>query len=148
MKEEGRNYAYEGIAVARLTGGHTWIILIALLIWLVFFLILAANPGNKINQWCFATGFLCGIGTFKEFLYYELAGLIHSPAAHAIPDWLYSVMSGLFLFPAVRSDLCPVFFPRRCKKSLCFSKEAGSQFRPGSGDDSYLSMYADPVLPE
>ena len=77
-----------------------------------------------------ATGFLCGIGTFKEFLYYELAGLIHSPAAHAIPDWLYSVMSGVFYFflPAVWSDLCPVFFPRRCKNPSAFRKKQAASF--------------------
>ena len=130
MKEEGRNYAYEGIAVARLTGGHTWIILIALLIWLVFFLILAANPGNKINQWCFATGFLCGIGTFKEFLYYELAGLIHSPAAHAIPDWLYSVMSGVFYFFSLPCGLiCALYFSHEdVKNPSAFRKKQAASF--------------------
>ena len=88
-----------------------YLLVFTLLIWLVFFLILAANPGNKINQWCFATGFLCGIGTFKEFLYYELAGLIHSPAAHAIPDWLYSVMSGVFYFFSLPCGLiCALYF--------------------------------------
>lgn len=107
-----------------------YLLVFTLLIWLVFFLILAANPGNKINQWCFATGFLCGIGTFKEFLYYELAGLIHSPAAHAIPDWLYSVMSGVFYFFSLPCGLiCALYFSHEdVKNPSAFRKKQAASF--------------------
>lgn len=75
-----------------------YLMFFTLLIWIVFSLILTANPHNKLNQWCFITGLMFSIGTFKEFLYYELGGLISSPTPHAIPDWFYSVLSGIFYF--------------------------------------------------
>lgn len=75
-----------------------YLMIFTLLIWLVFFLILAANPHNKLNRWCFFTGLIFSIGTFKEFLYYELGSLFLMPVTHAIPDWLYSILSGFFYF--------------------------------------------------
>lgn len=75
-----------------------YLMIFTVLIWLLFFLILVANPHNKLNQWCFYSGMLFGVGTLKEFLYYELGGLFLPPVAHAIPDWLYSVLSGCFYF--------------------------------------------------
>lgn len=75
-----------------------YLMIFTLLIWIVFFLILTANPHNLLNRWCFFTGMVFSIGTLKEFLYYELGSLLLLPAAHAIPDWLYSVLSGFFYF--------------------------------------------------
>lgn len=75
-----------------------YLMIFTLLIWLVFFFILAANPHNKLNQWCFAAGLMFSIGTLKEFMYYELGGLFLLPTEHAISDWLYSVLSACFYF--------------------------------------------------
>lgn len=75
-----------------------YLMIFTLLIWIVFFLILVANPYNKRNRWCFFAGLLFSLGTLKEFLYYELGGLLFPPVAHAIPNWLYSVLSGCFYF--------------------------------------------------
>lgn len=91
MKELVFRISQEGIS-------GLYLLIFTLLIWFMFFLILIANPGNKLNRWCFATGLIAGIGTLKEFLYYELAGLISFPAVHAIPDWLYSVLSSCVYF--------------------------------------------------
>ena len=89
-----------------------YLLIFTLLIWVVFTLILIANPNNNLNRWCFFTGLIYSIGTLKEFLYYELGALLPVPAVHAIPDWLYSVMSGgFYFFPMPCSLVFALYFP-------------------------------------
>lgn len=41
------------------------LLIFALLIWMVFFLILSANPKNKLNQWCFTAGMIFSVGCIQ-----------------------------------------------------------------------------------
>lgn len=107
-----------------------YLLVFTFLIWLIFFLILAANPHKKQNQWCFITGLSLSLGTLKEFLYYELGALLPDPVVHAIPDWLYSVLSGCFYFLSMPCGLVFAFYfsmanasslPKfRIRQILCF----------------------------
>lgn len=93
-----------------------YLMVFTLLIWLIFFLILAANPHKKLHQWCFLAGLSLSLGTLKEFLYYELGALLPHPVLHAIPDWLYSVCSGCFYFLSLPCGLVFAFYFSRANE--------------------------------
>ncbi|MDD3409399.1 MAG: HAMP domain-containing sensor histidine kinase [Eubacteriales bacterium] len=84
-----------------------YLLLFSGVIALVFFQILALNPRNVSNRWCFAAGMLFGLGPLKEYLYYEVGldliakGLLSSSAA----ELTYSLLSAAFYHLAMPTAL-------------------------------------------
>ena len=75
------------------------LLIFALLIWMVFFLILSANPKNKLNQWCFTAGMIFSIGAFKEYLFYALCPVLiaRGMLSPQISELIYSLLSAVFI---------------------------------------------------
>lgn len=76
----------------------SYLLFFAILIWLVFFLVLLSNPGNRINIRCFIAGLIAGTGAFKEYLFYELGPVLirHGIWTEEFSELVYSVLSAAF----------------------------------------------------
>lgn len=73
-----------------------------LILWVFMLLIYFSSPNNKTNQWCAITFFIFSLGTFKEFLFYDLPALKLITNGLQIPlsisREIYSVMTAVLYY--------------------------------------------------
>ncbi len=95
------------------------LLIFALLIWMVFFLILSANPKNKLNQWCFTAGMIFSVGAFKEYLFYALCPVLiaRGMLSPQISELIYSLLSAVFYLLSIPSVLMFSFYFHKMKKN-------------------------------
>lgn len=81
------------------------LLVLSVFLWMIFALILASNPRNKLNFWCFCSGILFSVGALKEFLYYTLGQeLIRQGIWTATASqMLYSLLSAVFYYLSMPS---------------------------------------------
>lgn len=95
------------------------LLVFTLLIWMVFFLILFANPKNKLNQWCFIGGITFSVGALKEYLFYALdpvliaRGMLTPPVSERV----YSLLSSVFYLLSIPSVMMFSFYFHKMEKN-------------------------------
>lgn len=71
--------------------------LFTLLIWALAFMVLFSNKNNEINRWLAGSIFFISLGTFKEYLYYDLWPILPEAVHAIIPEAValagYSIMT-------------------------------------------------------
>lgn len=102
--------AWMDVALKGLPG--EFLLILTILIWVIFFMILAANVRSKLNVWCFFGGVLFGIGALKEYLFYTLGpGLIEKGLwTIGFSEGLYSWLSALFYYLSMPTVLIFCFY--------------------------------------
>lgn len=90
-----------------------------LLIWMVFILILVANPKNKRNQWCFVSGMLFSVGALKEYLFYALFPVLIARGSLSLhtSELIYSLLSAVFYLLSIPSVLMFSFYFHKMAKN-------------------------------
>lgn len=94
------------------------LLVFTLLIWMVFFLILVANPKNKLNQWCFIGGMTFSVGALKEYLFYALGPVLiaRGMLAQPVSELIYSLLSSVFYLLSIPSVLMFSFYFHKMEK--------------------------------
>ena len=91
-----------------------FLLLFAVLIWVLFFLIYLGNRQNKLNRWCFISGMCFSMGVFKEYLYFTLFPYI----MQVWPGWMtealsvriYSILTAVLYYFAMPAALVFGFY--------------------------------------
>ena len=111
----------------------SYLLLFTLVIWLVFFMIFISNPGKEINRWEFVSGFIFGLGTLKEYLFYELGPVLIEKGLWTAKgsEILYSVLSAGFYYLAIPPMLIFALY-------FCYADEDYPQFFPKYAYVCYL----------
>ncbi len=95
----------------------TYLLLFTLLIWGLYLTVLLSSRKNKVNQWCFITGFLLSIGVLKEYLYYS--GFFAGKQIQFLGVWyqldelVYSILTAIIYYLAIPCGVvCGLYFCR------------------------------------
>lgn len=78
------------------------------LLWLLSLIIYLSDRRSKTNRWCAVSGLLFSLGTFKEYLFYDvvpgLAGRVDIPHFESLAEGGYSIMTAVlydFVMPCL-----------------------------------------------
>lgn len=93
----------------------TFLLLFAVLIWVLHLMILLSSPRNKVNQWCCLTGFLLSIGVWKEYIYYSgfFSGLqvYFMGVGYQVDELINSVLTAVLYYLAMPCGvICSFYF--------------------------------------